>query len=401
MGRADESHFDEYRHQNRVKHSILTKYLSGYLNVMKGWQSDSIFFIDGFAGRGHYDDPDSGNSFAGSPILALQEIFKLGNKMSKIQAWFIEVNGEYFANLESSVESFLKTNKGVKRPILTHGGFTSVLQPILSEIDGEGNDIKPTLLFVDPCGVDDVSLDVISTVVRSPGCEAFIFFNYVGVNRICGLLKTVRETPSLVSLLGNQERVDQLAIALKACNDANDRERAIVSAYLEAIRADGCAEYLIPFRVEDEKKQTTSHYFVHASKHHLGFKIMKDIMWEMGRGTADEGRLELLQASGDEQHSLLRADLAALDAAVLKHLATVQSEVVSTFLDEWVQRSSDMFSESCYRRRLLDLESKGHIEVVEEDGITIKPPSKRLRMNPREGRKLPTLGKKLRVRLPK
>jgi three-Cys-motif partner protein len=98
-------------------------------------------------------------------------------------------------------------------------------------------------------------------------CEAFIFFNIDGVRRIAGLA-TVSDV--LVDLMGSRERAQSLYDALRKTGNVAEREQLILSHYLTALKKDIGAEYTIPFRVESEDKQKTSHYLIHATKHWLG-----------------------------------------------------------------------------------------------------------------------------------
>lgn len=398
MTKADPTHFDTYRIQNKVKHQIFTKYLSAYLSIIRSWDTD-IFVIDGFAGRGHYGDPDSGESFAGSPILTLQEIARNEKLRKVVNTWFIESNEDYFDNLSSSVSSFMKVNKGLIKPILEHAKFTDALGPLLKEIDSKGSAIKPTFLFVDPCGVEGVSFEVISSVIKHPGCEALIFFNYMGVSRICGLLTDKAATPTLINLFGNSQRVAALRQALLVANTPARREEVIVAHYLAALRSDALAKYIIPFRIEQESRRATSHYLIHTSKHPKGFKVMKSVMWGQTRQEDDFGRLELLQASKNDTPDLFKAELQQIDGRLLGALGDGGPCRAGELIDELISDPNDLFDEKCYKTRLSSLEEDGLIVVFDVDGKTPKPAASRLRKERGSDRRSPHWGANLVISL--
>ena len=351
-------------------------------------------FVDGFAGRGEYTSLN-GETFAGSPLLALRMLAGDSALAKQVNIVLIEPRPDHFTHLETVVKQFCSSNPGLASPTLVNGQFAKTLRDDIASIRAQGVFEVPTFLFVDPCGVDDVDFELISKIVSHDGCEVFIFFNYSAVTRISGLLEIGRDTPALRMIYGSPERVARLSDAVQHSTSTEQREAAIVDMYFGALRE--TAPYLLPFRVEYEEARKTSHYLIHATKHPLGFKIMKHVMWESGRDEmGGEGRLELRQASAGDISAYMRSDLLELDDEIVKHLSSVAVENVGTFRDDWVCRPDDFFSEGCYRRRLLKLEAEGKIEVLDEDRQTILPAEKRRRDTWNGG---PSIASRLYVRL--
>lgn len=377
MAKGDLTHFDQYREQTRVKHSILVKYLPAYFRVLKTW-NNRLFYLDGFAGRGGYSNEDGAEEVPGSPIRALQLIAGHDDLCSRVRTGFIEPNAEYFAELQQRVTTFCDEHPELQKPDITHGHFAETLRGALDAADKAANGIVPTFMLVDPCGVDDVDLGIICDVLSRRGCEVFIFFNYAAVARIAGLLSTDRDTPSLRMIYGSDEAIDRLKSAIRGVEEATAREQIIVDMYMDALRRAGGADFVIPFRIEYEDRRSTSHFLIHATKNALGFKIMKHVMWEEGRTEEqEEGRLELRQASAGDLSSRMRTDLAELEKEILEHLRKSGATAVSVFRNDWVVRPTDYFSEGCYRRILLKLEEEQKIEVLDDDCKTPLPASQR------------------------
>jgi spore photoproduct lyase len=69
----DREHFEDYRAQTQVKHEILAAYLAPYFQIV-GKTNKNLLYIDGFAGPGAYTKADTGETFDGSPLLALKLI---------------------------------------------------------------------------------------------------------------------------------------------------------------------------------------------------------------------------------------------------------------------------------------------------------------------------------------
>jgi three-Cys-motif partner protein len=318
--------------------------------------------------------------------LALQLIAENKEFSSKVSTIFIEADDVLFETLNRKVNDFYSMHPQIRKPICRHGTFADQLNEILKGIPIY---LAPTFLFVDPCGVSGTNFETIRAVMENPKCEAFIFFNIDGIRRIAGLGEL---SPVLVELMGTSARAKELYDKLRQTNSVAARERIILSEYCKALRQEMGAKYIIPFRIEHENRMTTSHYLIHASKHPLGFRIMKDVMWRRGHGEDEPGGLELRQRSRADfvplfdRHADIKAEiLNALKARPLR---------VSVFYEEWTMRPDDMHCEAAYRQSLLELERTGQIEVLSKDMQQVVDVNRRRRPKGKA-----TLGKDYSVRL--
>lgn len=378
MSRADKDHFLSYKEQTRIKHQILSEYLPLFFTIL-GKRHNNLVYIDGFAGAGSYTDETTNEVFNGSPILALEAFAQNEALSGSVNSFFVEPREDHYGDLEGAVKAFCANNKSVIEPKLLNSTFQKVVDSLREHLQKNGHTLAPTFLFVDPCGVDGVHFESIIDILSRDNCEAFIFFNITGVQRIVGLGKD-RLGPTLGELLGSSDRASSLVEAIESCETSQDKETVIIDAYCSVLSESAKAEYVLPFRIESEHRRCTSHYFIHATKHPLGFKIMKEIMWKAGKidGT-EEGRLELLQRSANDLSTLMRSDLDVADQNILNHLKTNGPTQVSVFRKDWPLRASDRYTDACYRRRLLLLENQNHIAVYEPDGKTPAPAESRKR----------------------
>jgi three-Cys-motif partner protein len=316
----------------------------------------------------------------------LQLIAENEDFASKVSTIFIEADEVLFNELKRKVGEFCRKNPHIRKPICRHGTFADELNEILR---GIRVNLAPTFLFVDPCGVSGASFETIRAVMENAKCEAFVFFNIDGIQRITGLPEL---SPVLVELMGSNERAKALYDKLRQTDNVSEREGLILSEYCTALREDMGVKYIIPFRVEHEDQIRTSHYLIHASKHPLGFRIMKDVMWRRGHGEDEPGGLELRQRSRTDfvpmfdRHADIKAEI--LNALKAKPLR------VSVFYEEWAMRPTDMHCEAAYRQALLELENTGDIEVLSKDGKNVVPVNAR-----RKFKGKPTLAKDYYVRL--
>lgn len=384
MSKNDREHFREYRDQTRVKHEIVRKYIPSFFHVLKNGQNNLIY-IDGFAGRGTYDDSESGKYIEGSPLQALQVIAGNSDLASKVTSIFVEADHENFSSLKQAVDLFYSQSSHIRKPIVLHGTFADKITTLLDLVDHRNNSMAPTFLFVDPCGVSGTSLQVITRLLSNKGCEAFIFFNIDGIRRVCGLSKL---SDSLVEVFGTKDRAEQLQQAFNKCSSPIERESTIVNFYQKALTEEISNNiFITPFAIEHEKSKRTSHYLIHVTKHQLGFKIMKDVMWKLGTSDEGTGDLGLIQASKYDGLPLFRPKWNLFKESIIAGLQNGMLRA-SVFYEDWVSRRDDCFAETAYREALLELEKEGRIVVLDKDGISPKPAEKRQK---RKGKQ--TLGK--------
>ncbi len=392
MPSLENEHFDDYRPQTRIKHRIFSAYLKAYLRIL-GSSSSDLALIDGFAGRGVYEDPDSGQQAAGSPLVALNVIAGLSGIKDRVTCAFIEPREDWFATLQAVVDRQMKRTPGLRQPIVRCGRFQEEAPRVLQELRNSAGRLPPTFLFVDPCGVSGVSFDVITTVLREPGGEAFIFFNSNGMRRVLGVDAQKRVVSEF---FGGEHAAHRLRERLQGQADPMVREQIMLDVYRGSLEGATGARFFLPFRIESEDRQDTSHYLVHVTKHAKGFAIMKHVMLDTVSDDSDVApTMGLRQAST----SYASAEISFSDAEQKRQICEELQggpRRVSLFTEEWVQRPTDFFSSAQYKRLLKELEAERRLEVQSGDApeqLKPKPADKRKRAGS------VTLGDQLWVRL--
>jgi three-Cys-motif partner protein len=363
MKDSDREHFEDYREQTQVKHEILAAYLPAYFHILKA-RNKNLLYIDGFAGRGTYTKADTGEIVEGSPLRALKLIAETKDFAAKVSTIFIESDDVLYAQLEQVVSDFYENHKQIRMPECKHGTFADRVGEVLNEVQGR---LAPTFLFVDPCGVSGTNFKTIRQVMDCGKCEAFIFFNIDGVRRIAGLPEV---SEVLVELMGSKNRAQALYDALRVTTSVGKREQLILAHYRKALNEDIGAKYTVPFRVEHEEMHKASHYLIHATKHHLGFAIMKDVMWRRGQTEYRGGALEFRQASHTNYIPLFDFSWDEVKENILKALQGGPLKVAA-FCEDWVYRPEDMLCETAYKQALLELESEAKIEVLDKQGKNV------------------------------
>ncbi len=293
MTNADLQHFDSYRDQTRIKHRILQQYLWAFLTALKG-TNDSLIYIDAFAGRGRYREDT--NEHDGSPLLAIKMLAADKDLRTKVKATFVEREPAFAEELKRIAESLPETGQIATAPQFVNLDFAAFMDQYRQSGSEFQRSHAPVFLFVDPCGVNGVKLSDVVEVLKRDQSEVFVFFNYEGVSRICGAAAASGESSTLNDLLGTPKRVAALLKCLASAKSSTHREQYILAAYRAALSDESGARYTLAYRVEAEERRSTSHYFLHAAKHSLGFTIMKHVMWEASVGGSSIGGLELLES---------------------------------------------------------------------------------------------------------
>jgi three-Cys-motif partner protein len=338
-------------------------YLPQYCTILRG-RNGNLVYIDGFAGRGTYSDPINKREVSGSPLRALEMIAANEAFQRVVRCLFIERDPELAEQLEARVSAFCADNLCVQRPIIRVGEFAPVLTECMDGLERGGNSLAPTFLFADPCGVAGANFEALQRFMQHRSCELLLFFNIEGIRRILGLGDRMGDT--LVDLLGSEERAQELESMFRASSDPNQREQTIVAYYETLLREEIGAQYITTFRVEHETKKQTSHYLIHVTRHPLGFRIMKEVMWKVGQ-TAEGPGLALEQASRGSMVPLFRPQWQRVKNHVLEEMRS-GPVLVNHFYDELTTQPDNRLSRSAYRQALLDLEQEKRIVVLKKDG---------------------------------
>jgi hypothetical protein len=313
-----------YKEHTKVKHEILSKYLNGWVKIL-GKRNKKLCFIDGFAGRGIYE-----NGEPGSPIIIMQ----LAEELKEYCDEFICVNVELDRNNFNCLKT--ETEKAqVKCPfpkiINIHGEFANVTTHILNQLNDE---LIPSFFFVDPFGFGGIPFSLIKRILNIPKTE--IFFT------------------SLEELFG----VSNVLEIISSKYPDMKREMALVSLYRDNLKTMAGVQYTMPYKINMTESRQTLYYLIHASNHFKAFKLMKDIMY----GESKTGIFSYLgpEECGGIQSKLFDFNNSEFESYLLRRFSGRQI-TFNKVLEETYQEVG--FIEKHYRNSLKDLETQGKISI--------------------------------------
>lgn len=178
MAQDSNNFFEEQKDWSKRKLAIVQQYLAGFTKILGSSTTQScVYYIDGFAGKGIYDDGSKG-----SPVLAaeLSQEYRNHQKKYKLNCINVEANNENFQNLEKSTTQF----RGIVENL--NGTFSSQIPTILQNI---GN--CPAFFFIDPFGVSGANWsDMVQILHRAAPTDLWLRFDHRTVRRLSGFFES-------------------------------------------------------------------------------------------------------------------------------------------------------------------------------------------------------------------
>lgn len=167
-----EAFFSDLKDWSTRKLEIIKKYIDGFSKIL-GRRYTEIFYVDGFAGRGVYD-----NGEKGSPVLAAEAslAFQQGNMPFTLKCVNIEKDHDNYANLLTETQKFGNLAENIE------GSFEDNIDRILSKIRGH-----PAVFFIDDFGIKGTGWDAVERVLaRKDSTDLWIRFDYKTILRLAG-----------------------------------------------------------------------------------------------------------------------------------------------------------------------------------------------------------------------
>ncbi len=273
--------FSKKQEWSYVKDRVLGEYLKVYLNKLAMMKSP-IILIDGFAGKGKFDE----GNLPGSPMIIANLIDEYHNcnsnsNFSPASAYFIEIK---------HCDELVENMKGFKRCTVLKGDYKTQVNIIYPRIKG-----KSVFLYLDPFGIKDISLEKIDEIKRhSPKTfEVLINLNTKAFLREACRIHSI----SLLNYNDLEEDDDYINPEYDECylNDVAggtywidivkrinseitfyEAEEQLAEKYLEAIREK--FEYAIDIPIKKKLKNCPVYRLIFGTNHEDGLILMCDTM---------------------------------------------------------------------------------------------------------------------------
>lgn len=265
MPKRSKEFFDQMTEQSEVKTEIVRKYFWAWAKVISNQAIkrglNTIAYVDLFAGPGRYND-----GTPSTPILILEGAIRDEIISKMLVALFNDADRDNARSLEEAIATLPGIELLLHKPRVRNFEVDDALAEKFERWKW------PTLFFIDPFGYKGLSLQLIRTVLKPWGSDCIFFFNY---NRINAALSNPKFERNMNIFFG-EDRAQKLRASL-AGRDAYWRQEIIIQEIKEALRELGGA-HSIEYYFKDDTGNKTSHFLIFASKHPLGYGIMKSIM---------------------------------------------------------------------------------------------------------------------------
>jgi three-Cys-motif partner protein len=257
--------FTDQTIQSLTKARIVSKYFkpwAKHLGERARKRSETIRYVDLFAGRGCYDDGSSS-----TPLMILQHVIDTPELHGLFIGLFNDADRDTALALKQSIQGLAGLDKLKHQPTIH---CTEINDSVVEWF--EAKKYVATLTFIDPFGYAGVSARLIQATLKDDGSECIFFFNF---NRVNAAIDNECVEDHVKRLFDTTDAAT-LRDEFKGLNPYQ-REEAVVKKLAEVIKRKH-AQYVLQFRFLNDDANRTSHYLVFATKNPLGAKIMKEIM---------------------------------------------------------------------------------------------------------------------------
>ncbi|QIX48959.1 MULTISPECIES: three-Cys-motif partner protein TcmP [Rhodococcus] len=260
----------------KAKHQILENYLGAWFPILSRWRG-RVLYIDGFAGRGRYDDGSEG-----SPQIALRRLrtHHFLPKMSGCEFVFvfIEKDIDNCASLEQELERLKIELAPWPDNIKTHvinGSFDNEMNRLIEAVREQNRKLAPTFAFIDPFGYTRFPMDLLKGIAETERSELFINFMVGFVQRF--ITRDHQEAP-IQALYGME--VDEV---LAEYEENHDRIGHLVEVYAKSLAKNTKLEHIQKFYMLN-RTGNVSYALIHATNSPVGVQRMKAAMWKIDPG---------------------------------------------------------------------------------------------------------------------
>lgn len=311
MGKSNsttDNFFAVQKEKSRVKTLIVTEFFKAYFPIINAAFQRDIWYIDLFCGPGCYEDGS-----ASTPIKLLDVIdsFKDDAVRARLKIVFNDHNKDYTEKLRQHIQM---------HPVLPRLKYQpQILNLKASEVDlstyTRGN--NPIFSFVDPWGYKDVSMSQVWSLVKNRGSDCVLFFNS---DRILQDISKPANAQDFQQIFGDLFE-DAKAIQTDSTMSQRKKAEAFLTLFSKNLYLTVQKEYgnkfkifVLPFYVEADDKEKTSHYIVFISKAHKAIQEMRKVMIkhgnsisaELGYDSKDEMQISLLNRNDDSSESIIK-----------------------------------------------------------------------------------------------
>ncbi|MBX3411525.1 MAG: three-Cys-motif partner protein TcmP [Pirellulales bacterium] len=347
--------FDEQAETSLIKSEIFTRYfLTWAKNLIRAQKryrtTNRIAYVDLFAGPGFDRD-----GVSTTPLTILHRALADPELAERLVPVFFDRSEANTRSLEAAIAALPGVERLRHPPSVFGGEVGAELSGLLA-----ARRLVPTLLLVEPFGVEASVSELIHSILQGWGCDGMLFFTS---GRRAGGIHSPMHHERLVELLG-APRAAALDARLQAADARDERRAAIVVEEMKQALEGMGGRFVLPFRYRHREGAAGTHDLLFVSKNFRGYAIMREVLAEQRSAEPGATAFEYLPAEPDcpALYELLRP-VEELEGLLLTDCAGERWKFAELFEHHSVGRP---FVEKDYRDVVLRLEA--------ERRVTIDPP---------------------------
>ena len=267
--------FDSPSEQSIIKIKIVFEYYKTWTSIIKcKWdKSIPMGYVDLFSGPGKYSDGTDS-----VPLRVIKYTLADQNLRDRMYFFFNDGNEDNLYNLKNNIEECVGSDAFMEQIEFSN----HIIDINTSSRFLISNKNMPVLSFVDPFGYKGITSDLIEKLIQNNGSDCIFFFNYNRINM--ALSNNTFFDEHLAGLFG-EKGMAQLK-GMLADKKPAEREPIILEALIESLCTNR-KNYIIPFKFYCKEMRRTSHFIVFVTKHPMGCKVMKNIMYSNSAKDSD------------------------------------------------------------------------------------------------------------------
>lgn len=316
----------EIEAHTKAKHLILQRYMQAWLPIISR-RNGRVVFIDGFAGPGVYAGGEDG-----SPIIAMRALIDHAHKQaiqSEVHFVFFEADKKRSEHLSAIIDPICKDLPKGCSVSVSHGEYAKLLSDALDELEANGKQLAPSLVFVDPFGVSGLPMDLVRRVLATPSCEVLVNFMTGYAHRFISAPEFEKH---LDEIFGTSDWRNGRALTGHA---RIDFLRKLYISELQRQDVTGGARYARAFSMLNAAGQPI-YDLVFATNHPVGIDRMKDALWKVDANAGER----FSDATDPDQPTLLDQGAGHDDGLIAMLRETFRGTTVSwSVVEERIRQS--------------------------------------------------------------
>jgi three-Cys-motif partner protein len=265
---------------SQIKHEILKRYLRLFISKLAGAAKrfpslgGKIYYIDGFAGQGKYDDGREGSAYLAADLAANAT----GIMAGVLQCINVESDAATFTNLEKHTAVFVE--RGCVQNIKNE--FEDALDQILTIIGG-----NIAFFFIDPLGAKGAGLPQLEKIgAKQRGkTEVLLRFDDIRISRTIGNIvgleaklddRSQKAAQSLTNLVKGMADEKTIEAALK---EGKVERQELLTAFIKLVVKDRrLFRFGLSYPITNPLTEGHHYFLVHFCNHEDGYIHMAHFM---------------------------------------------------------------------------------------------------------------------------